>query len=313
LTGRTKNLKPQVERLAGDTTPTGNSGLIVEFAWYMKKRGLADVTIENRTKLLNRLVQRGANLVDSNSVEVVLASEPWKIPLKHALAEVYYAFCKYRKVSWEKVKVPYEPQQVYTPTEQEIDQLIGACGKRLATFVQVLRETGARKGEALKIRFADINPNTNEISINYPEKGSKSRKVKVSDRTIAMINALPKKYGEHLFNTHPHAFDSTFNHTRKALADSQQNTNILHIHFHTFRYLRARKEYRKHKDIYEAKYILGHKSILSTQRYTEDEEFHGDEYYSAEAKTKEEAKRLIESGYSYVTEIDGVKLFSKPK
>jgi integrase len=128
-----------------------------------------------------------------------------------------------------------------------------------------------------------------------------------------MINALPKKYGDNLFSTNPHTFDSTFNYTRKALADKLQNPNILLIHFHTFRYLRGRKEYRKHKDAYEAKYLLGHKSILSTQRYTEGEEFEGDEYYSAEAKTKEEAKQLIEGGYSYVTDVDGAKLFKKPK
>jgi hypothetical protein len=47
--------------------------------------------------------------------------------------------------------------------------------------------------------------------------------------------------------------------------------------------------------------------------YTEGEEFQGDEYYSTEAKTKEEAKQLIETGYSYETEIDGVQLFKKPK
>jgi len=41
--------------------------------------------------------------------------------------------------------------------------------------------------------------------------------------------------------------------------------------------------------------------------------FEGNEYYSAEAKTKDEAKQLIESGYTYVTEMEGVKLFKRPK
>jgi integrase len=303
----------ETKTVAGDTTPTSNNGLIIEFAWYMKKKGLADTTIRNRTKLLNLLVQKGANLIDTNSVETILATEISKIPLKRELVAVYFAFCKYRKIAWEKVKVNYEPKQVYTPTEEEINLLIGACGKRLMTFLMTLWDTGARKGEALKIRYSDVNSNTNEISINFPEKNGKSRKVKVSERTIAMINALPKKYGENLFSTHPHAFDSTFSYTRKALADKLQNPNIAKIHFHTFRYLRARKEYRKHKDVYEAKLLLGHKSILSTQRYTEGVEFQGDEYDSFEARTKEEARKLIEDGCNYVMDIDGVKLFSKPK
>jgi integrase len=298
---------------AGEITPTGNNGLVLDFAWYMKKKGLTDTTIRNRTKLLNRLIQKGANLIDTNSVETVLATETRTTPLKRELVQVYYAFCKYRKLAWEKVKVNYEPKQVYIPTEGEIDALIATCGKRLATFIQVLRDTGARKGEALKIRYADVNSNTNEISINYPEKGSRSRKVKVSERTIAMINALPRKHGDNLFNTNPHTFVSNFYNKRKSLANKLQNPNILLIHFHCLRYLRGKKEFRKHKNIYDAKYVLGHKSILSTQRYTEGEEFQGDEYYSAEAKTKDEAKRLIEAGYSYETEIDGVQLFKKPK
>jgi hypothetical protein len=41
--------------------------------------------------------------------------------------------------------------------------------------------------------------------------------------------------------------------------------------------------------------------------------FEGSEYYSAEAKTEEEAKQLIEAGYNYATDMDGVKLFKKPK
>jgi len=49
----------------------------------------------------------------------------------------------------------------------------------------------------------DVNFENNTISINDPEKGSNTRTIKVSPKTIAMINALPKKYGEYLFNTRP--------------------------------------------------------------------------------------------------------------
>jgi predicted RNase H-like HicB family nuclease len=42
-------------------------------------------------------------------------------------------------------------------------------------------------------------------------------------------------------------------------------------------------------------------------------QFKTEEYCSATAKTIEEAQRLIEAGYEYVTELDGVKLFRKRK
>jgi len=34
------------------------------------------------------------------------------------------------------------------PTETELDQLIAGSGQRTATFLQILKETGARCGEA---------------------------------------------------------------------------------------------------------------------------------------------------------------------
>ncbi len=38
-----------------------------------------------------------------------------------------------------------------------------------------------------------------------------------------------------------------------------------------------------------------------------------EEYYSATANTVSEAAKLIEQGFDYVTDVDGVKLFRKRK
>ncbi|MCW4016883.1 MAG: hypothetical protein NWF06_10975 [Candidatus Bathyarchaeota archaeon] len=41
--------------------------------------------------------------------------------------------------------------------------------------------------------------------------------------------------------------------------------------------------------------------------------FKDDEFVSATAKTVEEACKLIEAGFEYITELEGVKLFRKRK
>jgi hypothetical protein len=41
--------------------------------------------------------------------------------------------------------------------------------------------------------------------------------------------------------------------------------------------------------------------------------FEGDEYICKAAKSVEEAKALIEARFQYVCEIEGAKLFRKPK
>jgi hypothetical protein len=57
--------------------------------------------------------------------------------------------------------------------------------------------------------------------------------------------------------------------------------------------------------------ILGHKRLQNTIVYTQMVQFKKEEYTSATANTIEDAQKLVESGFEYVTEIDGVKLFRK--
>jgi hypothetical protein len=60
-------------------------------------------------------------------------------------------------------------------------------------------------------------------------------------------------------------------------------------------------------------HVLDHKNIKNTQIYMHLCDFGSEEYYSATASTIDEARKLIESGFSFVCDMDGVKLFSKRK
>jgi hypothetical protein len=73
----------------------------------------------------------------------------------------------------------------------------------------------------------------------------------------------------------------------------------------------------EYKDAWAVKELLGHKTILSTEGYIHIE---AQIYLQTNAgwicktaKTIEEAKTLVECGYEYITEIDGIKLFRKRK
>jgi len=47
--------------------------------------------------------------------------------------------------------------------------------------------------------------------------------------------------------------------------------------------------------------------------YTQLINFESDEYSSAVAKNLEDARKLVEAGFEYVTDIDGCKLFRRRK
>lgn len=68
-------------------------------------------------------------------------------------------------------------------------------------------------------------------------------------------------------------------------------------------------EYHKTKDILHVMQVLGHKNIKNTLVYTHLD----DEYVSKVAWNLEEACKLIEAGFDYVTDIEGAKLFKKRK
>jgi hypothetical protein len=68
------------------------------------------------------------------------------------------------------------------------------------------------------------------------------------------------------------------------------------------------------KDILLVKEKLGHKHINNNLIYTYLLKFNDkEEYYSATADNVNEAAKLVEQGFDYVTDIDGVKLFRKRK
>jgi integrase len=104
-----------------------------------------------------------------------------------------------------------------------------------------------------------------------------------------------------------------FSRQRKRIAGKLGNPRILLIHFHTLRHWKATMEYHKTRDILHVMQFLGHRSIKTTLRYTQLIAFANDEYTCKAADNVEQAKQLIESGFDYVTDIEGLKLFRKRK
>ena len=91
------------------------------------------------------------------------------------------------------------------------------------------------------------------------------------------------------------------------------------MHYHTFRHCKALREYHKHHNMQRVKRILGHKSIMTTQRYVE---LYEELYESRPRETiceialnVKEAKKLMEQGFKFETGEynDGGKLFYKYK
>ena len=75
-------------------------------------------------------------------------------------------------------------------------------------------------------------------------------------------------------------------------------------------------EYHKTQSIIQVQRLLGHKSVLNTQIYVNLEQaiFETNEDYEVKTtETLDDACKLLEVGFEYVTDNEGKKLFRKRK
>ena len=280
----------------------------------MKKQGYAESTITRRVKLLKTLNKRGGNLLDPESIKLVIAEqENWKTTTKEHAVTAYTSFLRILNIKWNPPKYLRVRKLPFIPSEVEVNDLISGCNKKTCAFLKLLKETGIRSGEAWQLQWTDFNFENRIVSIT-PEKGSNPRALPISNELISMLKAFPKKASK-VFNGSIRHFRRNYRRQRKRIAQKLQNPRINHITFHTFRHFKATMEYHKTKDIIHVKQILGHKSINSTMLYTQLVSFKENDYHVKVANNVKEACELVKSGFRYVTGeyTDGGKIFRKPK
>ena len=301
-------------------TTTDLKSLLFNFAWHLKKNGYAPSTIETRVKLLRQLAQRGANLYDPESVKDVIARQDgWSNARKELAVQAYTSFLMMTGGSWRPPSFERTESLPFIPYEEEIDALIAGCSRPISAFLQLLKETGMRAGEAYNLRWEDIDPERRTIMIK-PEKKSHPRIFSVSEKLIGMLlqlkNGRDRRGGLFGYGSLRN-LRRTFERQRRRLAYKLKNPRLQRITFHTLRHWKATMLYHQTKDILYVMRLLGHKNIKNTLIYVQLEEAlfknEEEEYVCKVAKTVEEAKNLVERGFEYVCEVEGVQLFRKRK
>jgi integrase len=285
---------------------------VVNLALWMRREGYSPATIKDRTKTVKRLFLQLGTLLDGDSVKDWVASQPTTGGTKLNILKAYGCYCKWKgyKFQFPKVQDTEAPLPIIFQ-ESELDSLIVGSGRKLATVLQTLKETGCRIGEVLRIEWTDIDPETGVLNIRA-EKGSKNRQCKISPKLVAMIMRLPRK-DRQVFPGVVNSLRTNFGKVRKRLSFKLENPRLLKIHFHSFRHWFACKTYWKTRDILYTQKVLGHRDLQSTLRYTQLVEWKAeDSYHSKAVKSTMEAEQLIAEGGEYLlTAPDGAMLFRK--
>jgi len=282
--------------------------------WCMKKDGLADTTIKVTDRRL-RMMDKVVDLDDPEKIREYLAKKEGKNSYIEGLADSYNRYARYNGIVWSKPLIKRSSQSPYVPSREEVTILVSDAGKKYSLILSVFRDTGMRpiELERAKLRWFDLNRGI--VNVETAKYGA-ARTLRLKAQTVAML----KEYlGKHGFGLDDRVFPKTrtmrtaFQRIRQRTAEKLQKPELLRVTLYSFRHYFATMLYQKTKDILLVKRQLGHRRIENTLVYTHLIDFRDEEFTVRAAETVEQATKLIESGFEYVTEMGEVKLFRKPK
>jgi integrase len=259
-----------------------------------------------------RGLSRKADLSNPEAVKVAISRLSVTEARKENLVCVYTLFCKENSIEFSPPRYHRVDKLPFIPLEGEVDQLVAGMGKKHSTYLQGLKELGCRAGELWNLKWDDLDLEARTANIT-PEKGSSARQLKISNKLVGMLNTLPRKGNLVFGGGSLDDFARWFYMKRAQLASKLNNPRIRKIGFKTLRHWKASTLYRQTRDILLVKQMLGHRDIRNTLIYTHLLNDTDSDWVCKTAKSLSEASSLIEAGFDYVTELEGIKLFRKRK
>jgi integrase/recombinase XerD len=292
-----------------------NPSLILNLLVKMKNDNKAASTIKNYDKLLTYL-DRNADLTNPEDVKRHIAQKDTGKAYKRNLIIAYALFCKHYKIEWEKPEYRQEAKSIRIPTREKLEKLISNARNELSIKLQISMETGLRPIELCNLKAKDIDLQQRVI---YPTTAKYG-----ASRTLRISPNLAERLAEHitqkayqaetkLFLGNSNDYGKSYRMLRNRLARKLKDALLKTVRLYDFRHYFASTLYDKTKDILLVKQQMGHKKLDTTLIYTQLLNLNEDEWTCKGATTVQQATQLIENGFQYVTEMDGVKLFRKRK
>jgi integrase len=130
----------------------------------------------------------------------------------------------------------------------------------VADLVEVLADTGMRLGEALALKYEDVNFASNLISI-WINKGDRPRSTPMTQRVRSILQTRQVVNPVRPFNMKAHQVSTAWDWVRKETGLDQAAVT------HSLRHTCASRMVNAGVDLYLVKEILGHSTIQITERY----------------------------------------------
>jgi len=278
----------------------------------LKNNGLEEQTVKIVGYYLNHLAVN-VNLGNPEKVKEFIANKNVNSGFKGNLVKAYNYYALVNNIVWERPRYGWEQNKPKIPSEETLNKIIASCGWKYSVVFTLLKETGAMPKELSEVALRDIDFERETLTVRG-RKGHASRTIKLKPNAIAMLKTYVAKIGssERVFPLAGQITKAWIKYKRR-LAEKLAEPCLFQIRLYDLRHYQACKTYYQTKDVLYTKQKMGLKKLEAALFYLQCMDFGSEEYHSATAKTVEEAAKLIEQGFDYICDVDGVKLFRKRK
>ena len=232
---------------------------------------------------------------------------------KANIAKAYNYLCITNGIEWTKPKYKAKEKIPLVPTTDNVNKIISASTKKYATIFTILAETGLEAHELASVSRSDIDIERGIINAKGC-KGQAPRSLKLKTQTVAMLREYLYKHTAEKPFPESRFMSCVWTRTRNKLADKLQNPQLKQVKMRNLRNYSGAQLYNRTKDPIRVMRHLGHKKLETTMHYIRGITLNEEEEYTCRtASNEKEISELIEAGFEYVTEADGLKYFRKRK
>ncbi len=154
-------------------------------------------------------------------------------------------------------------------TEEEEKRLVESSCDHMKDIVTFAVNTGMRLGEILNLKWANVDMRSGIIKVEFTKSG-KTRIVPMNG-TVRAILSRPRKRGEEYVFTNPDSEDR-YREIKRSFKTGCRRASVEGLRFHDLRHTFASRLVRNGVDIGAVRKLLGHSSLLVTQRYVHSDE-----------------------------------------
>lgn len=284
----------------------------------LQNKGYSESTIRGTASRLKHL-SKHCNLENTQETINYILERQITGQYKNKLFTAYQKFLKYYKIEKElpQIRTQQNAKIIRIPSTQELDTLINSARIPLKTKLLIAKDCGLRPVETVRLQRKNIDF---ERKLLYPKtaKNGAPRVLKIPERLAHELEAHVNKHklqpNDQVFNCTVKGFQSSYYNMRNRTAIRTGNPQLQTIRLYDFRHYFGTTLYAKTKDILYVQKQMGHKRIATTMIYVQLLQFDENEEYTVKCPTtKEEEAQLIEHGFIYVREREGIPFYKKRK